>query len=102
MATFRLTRAAEADLLEIAEYTLRTWGEAQCSTYLARLEDYCQRLADHTILGRPCNNIRPGLRRGEQGKHIVFYRRDGEGILVLRILHERMLPGLHLDENEEP
>jgi plasmid stabilization system protein ParE len=27
-----------------------------------------------------------------QGNHIVFYRQEAEGILVSRILHERMLP----------
>lgn len=89
---------AEADLSEIADYTLRTWGEAQCERYLAQLEDCCQRLADHPILGRSCDAIRPGLRRREQGKHVVFYRRVGEDIIVVRILHERMLPELHLDE----
>jgi plasmid stabilization system protein ParE len=38
------------------------------------------------------------LRRREQGKHVVFYRRDGGDILILRILHERMLPELHIGE----
>jgi toxin ParE1/3/4 len=98
VARFRLTVRAEADLLEIADYTLRTWGEAQCDRYLAELEHCCQRLADHPILGRPCDAIRAGLRRREQGKHVVFYLRTGEDIIVLRILHEHMLPELHLDE----
>lgn len=98
MARARLTLRAEADLLEIADYTLRTWGEAQCDRYLQRLEQSCQRLADHEVLGRPCDEIRPGLRRREEGKHVIFYRRCDEDIVVVRILHERMLPGLHLDE----
>jgi toxin ParE1/3/4 len=101
MAGFRLTRRAEADLLEIADYTHRTWGEAQCARYLDQIEDCCRRLGEHSILGRACDRIRPGLRRREQGKHVVFYRRDGDGILVLRILHERMLPELHIAESDE-
>jgi plasmid stabilization system protein ParE len=36
--------------------------------------------------------IRPGLRRMEQGKHVVFYREEPGGILISRILHQRMLP----------
>jgi hypothetical protein len=28
----------------------------------------------------------------EFGKHVVFYRGETRGILVSRILHERMLP----------
>ena len=68
-------------LLDISAHTLRTWGEAQIVRYL--------------VSGRSCNNIRPGLYRREQGKHVIFFRREHEGILVLRILHERMLPERH-------
>lgn len=100
MAVFRLTKRAELDLFDIADYTLQKWGEAQCARYLDQLENRCQRLAEHPILGRACDGIRPGLRRSEQGKHIIFYRRDGDDILVLRILHESMLPDLHLDEDD--
>ncbi len=59
-------------------------------------------LADSPALGRLCDDIRPGLRRQEHGKHVVFYRlqRSG-GILVVRILHQRMLPQRHAIENDE-
>lgn len=98
MASFRLTLRAESDLLDIADYTRTTWGDVQCARYLDQLEECCQRLADHPNLGRACDNIRPGLRRREQGKHVVYYLRNGDDILVVRILHERMLPERHLDE----
>ncbi|MBK8254491.1 MAG: type II toxin-antitoxin system RelE/ParE family toxin [Polyangiaceae bacterium] len=101
MGRFRLTLRAESDLLEIAEYTRQTWGEQQCARYLEQLEECCQRLAEQPILGRSCGHIRSGLRRREQGKHVVFYRRDGGDILILRILHERMLPELHVGEADD-
>ncbi len=28
----------------------------------------------------------------EQGSHVVFYREEAGGILISRILHQRMLP----------
>jgi plasmid stabilization system protein ParE len=32
----------------------------------------------------------------EHGKHVIFYRQqDNDGILVSRILHQRMLPKRH-------
>jgi hypothetical protein len=34
----------------------------------------------------------PGLRRMEQGRHVVFYRAEPGDILISRILHQRMLP----------
>ena len=92
MATFCLSRLAEADLLDIASYTLRVWGEDQTIRYLDDLENSCQQLANKPELGRACDHVRPGLRRMECGQHVIFYRIETGGILVSRILHARMLP----------
>jgi toxin ParE1/3/4 len=92
VSRFRFSRRAEADLFNIGIYTSRTWGEAQTDRYIHQLEDCCQLIADNPALGRACDEIRPGLRRIEEGKHVVFYRADRGGILITRILHQRMLP----------
>jgi len=92
VARFRFSRQAEADLFDIGVYTVRTWGPEQTDRYLREMEDCCQLLAHRPGLGRACDEIRPGLRRMEQGKHVVFYREEPGGILVSRILHQRMLP----------
>ncbi len=103
MAAFRFSRRAEADLISIADYTLRTWGKAQAARYISELEVCCQRLADNPAQGRPCDDVRPELRRLEHGKHVVFYRQERGGIKVSRILHQRMLPDRHTtdDKSEE-
>ena len=95
MSTFRFSRRAEADLVSIGNYTLRTWGKAQTTRYIDDLEAFCHTLADNPALGRACENVRPGLRRLEHGKHVVFYRRELTGILISRILHQSMLPHKH-------
>jgi toxin ParE1/3/4 len=95
MAAFRFSRRAEADLLSIGKYTLRKRGKAQTARYLTDLEVFCQTLADNPALGRACDEIRPGLRRLEHGKHVIFYRRERAGIFVSRILHQSMLPEKH-------
>ena len=95
MTLFRFSRRAESDLLSIGAYTLRTWGEDQAVRYLDDLEACCRMLADNPALDRACHDVRPGLRRMESGRHVVFYRGDGGGILVSRILHRRMLPERH-------
>ena len=92
MAALRFSRRAEADLLIIGAHTLRTWGEDQTIRYIDDLESCCQMLSDNPALGRACDDVRPGLRRMECGRHVVFYREDPGGILVSRILHQRMLP----------
>jgi toxin ParE1/3/4 len=95
VAAFRFSRRAEADLFSIGRYTLRTWGRAQTARYLDDLEVFCQTLADNPELGRVCDDVRPGLRRLEHGKHVVFYHRERTGILISRILHQSMLPDTH-------
>ena len=92
MGMFRLSRLAEADLLSIGAYTLRTWGEAQTIRYLDELEACCQKLAENPASGRSCHDIRSGLYRREQGKHVIFFQRESGAILVSRILHVCMLP----------
>jgi toxin ParE1/3/4 len=101
VAALRFSRRAESDLLSIGNFTLRTWGRAQTIRYLTELEVCCQTLADNPALGRNCDYIRPGLRRLEHGSHVVFYRQQRDGILISRILHQRMLPVKHPIDDED-
>lgn len=99
MASFRLTIRARADLRSIAEYTRTRWDDAQAVSYLDNLRRACQRIASNPAIGR-ADAALPRYLRLEQGKHVLFFRRDADGILVVRILHQRMLPQLHLDHEE--
>jgi len=101
VSKFRFSRRAEADLLSIADYTLRKWGKAQAIRYLGELEACCQLLADNPALGRLCDEVRVGLRRHEHGKHVLFYRQERGGILLSRILHQRMLPDRHVMDDQD-
>ena len=104
MAALRFSQRAESDLLSIGNFTLRTWGKAQTMRYLTELEGCCQTLFDNPALGRICDYIRPGLRRVEHGSHVVFYRQQRDGVLISRILRQRMLPKKHPidDRDAEP
>lgn len=100
MATVHFSSAAEADLVSIGDYTLRNWGEEQTFRYLNAIQDCCERLAENPMLGRRCDEIRPGLRRMKQGKHVIFYRPFESGIRVSRILHQSMAPESQFVEDE--
>ena len=102
MSKFRFSRRAEADLLSIGNYTLHQWGTDQAASYLGELEACCQMLADNPAIGRPCDDVRPGLRRHEHGEHVVFYRQRRGGILISRILHRRMLPDRPAIDDDKP
>jgi toxin ParE1/3/4 len=71
---------------------LSNLGPAQAERYLGGFERCAKSLAGNPSLGRPCEWIRPGLRRFEKGQHVLFYRPQRDGIFVSRILHQSMLP----------
>jgi toxin ParE1/3/4 len=84
---FKYANLAKVDLIDIGAYTSRMWGEAQAGLYIDQLEDCCQRLAQDPGIGRLWTPRKPGLRRMEQGRHVIFYQQQDSGILVYRILH---------------
>ena len=87
---------AEHDIDQIAAYTTMTWGWRQTDKYLGKLEDCFDLLAKSPFIGRPCDSIRSGLRRFEIGRHAVFYLPQSSGVLIVRVLHEDMLPSNYL------
>jgi toxin ParE1/3/4 len=94
-AIYTLSRTADSDLRQIARYTFETWGEQQALKYTQSLLDCFQRLADSPLLGRPSDDVSQGLRRIEQGRHVVFYRELSAGVRIIRILHCSALPDRH-------
>ncbi len=92
MSTYRLGPKGESDLAEILDYTVDTWGEQQAENYIDELASCFQMLADSPGLGRACDLLSPGIRRFEQGRHVIFYKPDKHGILIARILHQSRLP----------
>jgi toxin ParE1/3/4 len=95
VASFTISRVAEADLTEIADYTLQRWGQAQAEKYLFEIEACCRTLAGNPLPGRACDAIRPRLRRMERGEHVVFYSIAPDGIFIVRVVHRSMLPRRH-------
>jgi toxin ParE1/3/4 len=100
LPAYRLSRLARLDLIEIADYTVDTWGLEQADRYVDGLVGCFERLARTPGIGRPCDRIRPGYRRMEHEMHVVIYRADRESVFISRILHQRMLPSRHLIEDE--
>jgi toxin ParE1/3/4 len=92
----RISVEAEQDIDRIAAYTLLEWGSRQADRYLAKLESGFDLLARNPSIGRPCDSIRKDLRRFEIGRHVVFYTLQFGGILVVRVLHEHMLPAKYV------
>lgn len=96
MASYQLSKAADADLVQIARDSARQWGFARAEAYVTALHHAFEHLARFPDAGRDASELRPGYRRFEHESHSVFYRQAEGGILVVRVLHQRMLPRRHL------
>lgn len=96
MPSFRLTAKARDDLKSIGRYTQQRWGRKQRNNYLAQLDESFHVLARDPHKGRPCNDIREGYHKYRVGRHLIVYRESGDGIEIVRVLHERMDVEAHL------
>ena len=75
---------------------MKRWGLARAEQYIHALHEAFERLAEFPNLGRDASDIRPGYLRMGSGSHSVFYRKTERGILIVRVLHERMDFSRHL------
>lgn len=96
MAEYRLTPAAEGDLEAIWTYTLQKWSAEQADRYIDTLTDAFAELAQSPKSAPACDQIRPGYRRRSIGRHVIYFRPTTYGIVVVRILHDRMDAQGHL------
>ena len=90
MAELRLSKRAQADLDEIADYTIGEFGVVQARKYRDGLGACFKALCDNPLLGRDAHELAPGLRRIRQQAHAVFYLHTKGRILIVRILHHSM------------
>jgi toxin ParE1/3/4 len=96
MAGFFLSGKAKADVKEIGRYTQQRWGVEQRNRYLGELDACFQKIGANPTLGNSAEAIRAGYRRIREGSHVVFFRKAGSEVEIVRVLHVRMLPGKHL------
>lgn len=87
----RRTFQARSDLLDIARYTLDTWGQEQVRAYMAELDGTIQLLTENPqSKGHDRSSVKPGLRSiSHKGHYFIFYRVDEETVELVRILHQR-------------
>lgn len=90
MAKYRLSRRAAIDLEAVAEYTIERFGIEQARRYREELKACFEQLVGNPSMGRRAEQLAHGLQRFEHQSHIVFYQREADGLLIVRVLHSRM------------
>lgn len=106
---YRLTEAAAEDIEQILIESARLFGPVQRDRYASILEKAVEMVADRPdrVGSRDRGDLARGLRSfhlelaaGRLGaaSHIIFYMPSGrgDGVIVVRALHESMDPGRHI------
>lgn len=96
MSEYRISKRAIANLNDIYLFGIDRFGRPRALAYQVELEATFAMLARHPRIGRTSPTIRPGLRRHEHGSHVILYREEVDGVLIVTVLHARQVRGLKL------
>ena len=92
---------AKQDLASIEEYTRENWGNNQADIYLAQIENKILDLLETPYLGTARPDVSGGYRCLQEGKHLIFYRVDGDIVNILGVPHASMDIERHLEGEKE-
>jgi toxin ParE1/3/4 len=77
------------DLLEIWRYFARVGSVEVADDVLREIHRAVARLARNAFMGRPRDELAPGLRSVLVHPHVVFYRVTDQSVAIARVLHQR-------------
>lgn len=86
--TYRLTRRARQDVLDIWKY-IADDDESAADWFVDLLTRHFALLGDNPHAGRKRDDLRPRYRCFPVGQYLVFYRIAEPGVQILRIVHGR-------------
>ena len=88
-AAYRLTRAAADDMVMIYLAGVDMFGPAQAEDYGDGLEAAFRFLADYPRAARLRAEMTRPVRAYPYKSHLIIYRADVDGVLIIRIRHAR-------------
>ena len=94
MAKHEVGPVAEADLFEIWCYFWdETRSEELADRVVSTITTRFPLIAKHPYIGRNRkDDLRDGVRSYVAGDYVIYYRTDGENVVILRVFHGRRNP----------
>ncbi|MEJ8561884.1 type II toxin-antitoxin system RelE/ParE family toxin [Yoonia sp. GPGPB17] len=92
---YLLSPMAEADLADIWIYTARDWSAEQAEHYTNYIINVFEEIALDHKTGITVD-FREGYRKVFVGHHAIYFKRHGEFITTIRVLHQSMDVERHL------
>lgn len=86
MPILRLSRLAEGDLENIADYIARD-NPSAANAFVMEILGRCELLAASPKIGRDRSDLRANTRSFPIGHYVVFFQTILNGIEILRVLH---------------
>ncbi|MEZ9132730.1 type II toxin-antitoxin system RelE/ParE family toxin [Vibrio breoganii] len=96
MTHYKLSSAAQSDLIEIRRYTLERWGQTQWTTYFSELKQSMELLANNQQLGIGVSELGQNYFRFPLKHHVIYYIQKQEHIVIVAVLGKHMSPAKHL------
>lgn len=93
--TYKLSPAAEGDLVDIYVRGMEEWGIAASDRYQEKLVASFRLLAGNPGMGRSVA-VYPSLQRHEVFPYVVFYRTCNYGVRIVRVLYKNRAMERHL------
>lgn len=93
---YKLSQLAQEHLLNIKTYTIKNYGDLQWSKYKSILLSGLQGLANNPGLGKKCDDIYPNGFYFPVGKHMAYYVKEADCILIVAVLGQAQLPQKHV------
>jgi toxin ParE1/3/4 len=96
---FKISQEAILDLENIWLYTFENWSLEQADRYFNLIMNEIEQIALNPKLGNDFGKIRKGYYIARIKSHFIFYKlnQENEIVEIVRILHQRMDIGSHLD-----
>ena len=94
--TLVISPSARDDLKQIYQYGALNWGTPRATSYLEHLKEQLWHLTEHPEMGVMRDELLPAIRSLSVDSHVVFYRLQELQVQIVRILHARQDPQLHI------
>ena len=98
MTHYKLSSAAQSDLIEIRRYTLERWGQTQWTTYFSELKLSMELLANNQLLGIGVSELGQNYFRFPLKHHVIYYIQKQEHIVIAAVLGKHMSPAKHFSQ----
>jgi len=86
--SFYLSTRAESDIETLYDDTCDRLSLGSAEGLVLNISIAFRRLAETDDRAEDCSHISPGLRAWPVDSHMIYFRREADGVNILRVLHQ--------------